>query len=151
MSLETRLREVVLRATTIAGLAGIGLIHLLDSTSKFKETPYMGWMYVGLIAGTLVAAGRLVRGASRTGWALAGGLAAAAIVGYCLSRTIGLPSATGDVGNWSEPLGMASLFVEGCVVALSLAGLGLARTQQRSVARDSYADLPIEQLERSRA
>jgi len=25
----------------------------------------------------------------------------------------------GDIGNWGEPLGMASLFVEGSLVALS--------------------------------
>jgi hypothetical protein len=42
-----------------------------------------------------------------------------AIAGYVVSRTTGLPNATGDVGNWGEPLGVASLFVEGTVVALS--------------------------------
>jgi hypothetical protein len=40
-----------------------------------------------------------------------------AIAGYVVSRTTGLPNATGDVGNWGEPLGVASLFVEGTVVA----------------------------------
>jgi hypothetical protein len=32
---------------------------------------------------------------------------------------VGLPQATGDIGNWSEPLGLASLMVEGCLIALS--------------------------------
>jgi hypothetical protein len=35
------------------------------------------------------------------------------------SRTTGLPNSTGDIGNWSEELGLASLFVEGAVVVLS--------------------------------
>ncbi len=31
----------------------------------------------------------------------------------------------GDIGNWAEPLGLASLFVETGVLALSLYGLSL--------------------------
>jgi len=34
------------------------------------------------------------------------------------SRTVGLPAATGDIGNWLEPVGLASLFVEATVVLL---------------------------------
>jgi len=29
----------------------------------------------------------------------------------------------GDIGNWSEPLGLASLFVEGSVVLMSVVAL----------------------------
>ena len=36
-----------------------------------------------------------------------------------MSRTVGLPASTDDIGNWAEPLGLASLFVEGAVVLLS--------------------------------
>lgn len=38
---------------------------------------------------------------------------------FVVSRTVGLPGGADDIGNWSEPLGLASLFVEGCLVALS--------------------------------
>jgi hypothetical protein len=31
------------------------------------------------------------------------------MLGYVLTRTSGLPDATLDVGNWTEPLGLASL------------------------------------------
>jgi hypothetical protein len=40
-----------------------------------------------------------------------------------LTRTVGLPGATDDIGNWLEPLGLASLFVEGAVILLALTGL----------------------------
>ena len=40
------------------------------------------------------------------------GLAALVIVGFVINRTVGMPNANGDIGNWSEPLGLASLFVE---------------------------------------
>jgi hypothetical protein len=76
-------------------------------------------MYIALIVGTIVVAGALLHRESRVAWAGAALLAAGPLVGYILSRTTGLPSAKGDIGNWSEPLGLASMFIEGCLVALA--------------------------------
>lgn len=117
-------RDVITRATAVVGLAGIALIHLLDAVGKFSETPYIAWMYIGLILGSLGAAGLLIGSRSKAGFVGAAVLAVGAIAGYVLNRTVGLPQASGDIGNWAEPLGMAALFVEGCVVAVSLFALG---------------------------
>ena len=113
-------RDATARSVGIVGLLGIGLIHLLDSIGKFSETRYIFWMYIGLIVGSIAVAGLLLHRGGRLAWGVAGVLALSAICGYVLSRTTGLPSAKGDIGNWTEPLGLASLFVEGCLVALSL-------------------------------
>lgn len=113
------LRDVVARAVAAVGLAGVGLIHLLDVEGKLEETPYLGWMYIALIAASLGLAGLLVYTSDGRAWAATTALASGVIVGYSLSRTTGLPSATDDIGNWTEPLGLASLFVEGSLVALS--------------------------------
>lgn len=125
-------RDVVARVLGAMGLLGIALIHLLDVVGKFAETPYLGWMYVGAILASIgLAAWLVVRGSSRAVWAATGGLALAILTGFVLSRTTGLPSASGDIGNWSEGLGLASMFVEGGVVALSawaLAALPFGRT-----------------------
>jgi hypothetical protein len=59
----------------------------------------------------------------RRGFVVAGGLAAATFLGYCLSRTTGLPAATDDIGNWTETLGVWSLIAEAAVVALSVTAL----------------------------
>src|SRR3954471_10726318 len=113
-------RDVVARVLGAMGLLGIALIHLLDVVGKFAETPYLGWMYVGAIAASIgLAAWLVVRGSSRLAWAATGGLALAILIGFVLSRTTGLPNATDDIGNWTEGLGMASMFVEGGVVLLS--------------------------------
>jgi hypothetical protein len=112
-------REIVTRSVAAVGLAGIALIHLLDSLGKFQETPYMGWMYVGLIASCLVVAALLIRHGDRRAWTAALVLPAMVLVGFVLSRTTGLPQATGDIGNWGEPLGIASMFVEGALIALA--------------------------------
>ena len=119
LEVRSAVRDGIARAIAAVGLAGIGLIHLLDVPGKLEETPYLGWMYIGLIAASLGLAGLLVYTSDRRVWAATAALASAVLVGYSLSRTTGLPNATDDIGNWTEPLGLASLFVEGSLVALS--------------------------------
>ena len=114
-------------AAPAVGLATIGLIHLLDAPGKLSETPYLFWLYLALVVGCVGGAGLLVRAHSRLAWAAAAVLCLNPLAGYVLSRTTGLPGAMGDIGNWAEPLGLASLFVETGVLALSLYGLSLAR------------------------
>jgi hypothetical protein len=119
-------RDVATRGAAAVGLAGIALIHLLDSIGKWSETRYLFWMYLALMVASLVVAAAVLHSRRRIVWVAAGGLAASAIAGYVLSRTTGLPNATDDVGNWTEPLGLASLFVEGAVVAVSAYAFAIA-------------------------
>jgi hypothetical protein len=123
------------RATTltIAGVAGIGLIHLLDSVDTFHETRWLFWAYVLLMAATIAVAGALLHDPGRRAFAAAALVAAAPLVGYVLSRTTGLPGADDDIGNWADPLGLASLWVEGAVVLT--AGYALAPRTVRTTAR----------------
>jgi hypothetical protein len=109
----------VARAAAVIALGGVALIHLLEVQHKFAEVRYLGVGYFGLIVGCIVAGGLLVHRNSRTGWILGGGVAAATLIGYALTRTVGLPQSTDDIGNWLEPMGLASLFVEGIVVLLA--------------------------------
>jgi len=121
-------RDLAMRAAGAVGLAGIALIHLLDSIGKYHETRYVFWLYVALMVGSVVTAAVVLTRGNRLAWSAACGLAVGAIAGYVLSRTTGLPNAKDDIGNWTEPLGLASLFVEGCVVALSVYALGVSRS-----------------------
>jgi hypothetical protein len=68
---------------------------------------------------TLLASGILLRTDSRITWLLAGGTAGLTLLGFVLTRTTGLPGFPDNVGNWREPLGLASLWVEGMVFLLS--------------------------------
>jgi hypothetical protein len=118
--LHPLIREVAGRAVVAVGLASIGVIHLVDAIGKYSETRYLFWMYIALIVGCLVVAGAVLFTRMRIALLAAAGLAASAAVGYVLSRTTGLPQASGDIGNWTEPLGLASLFVEGSVAAVAI-------------------------------
>ena len=83
----------------------------------------MFWAYVALMAALAVVAAFLYLRESVLAWSAALVLGLATLVGFVLTRTSGLPGAKDDIGNWSEPLGMASLFVEGLLVVLSAARL----------------------------
>lgn len=93
--------------------------------------PLVCSLYLVLEVGGVVAAGMLMfqRPASdrsrmtrrlAPGWWVALGVAVGPLVGYLSSRSIGLPAYTSDIGNWTEPLGLASLAVEGALLVLTL-------------------------------
>jgi hypothetical protein len=119
MDHDRALTDVARRAIGALGLAAIALIHLLDLQSKWHETKYQFVLFALLIVASMVAAALLLGRRHREGWLLAAGCAAGALIAYALSRSVGLPSASDDIGNWLESLGLASLFVEGGVVLLS--------------------------------
>jgi hypothetical protein len=124
--------DTVLRAVVVLGLLGVALVHFLDLFGKFRETPYLGGAYVALIVACLVVAFALAQRGSAIAWSATAVVAVLPFLGYVISRTAGLPAATDDIGNWMEPLGLASLFVEGLV---ALVGVYMAALMSRSYVR----------------
>ena len=115
------IREASVRGTIAVGLAAVAVIHAVDSVGKWSEVRYLFWMYMALIVASLATAAAVLFSRSRATFLAAAGLCAAVIAGYVLNRTVGLPQAHDDIGNWTEPLGLASLVVEGSVLVLALA------------------------------
>jgi hypothetical protein len=124
-------QEAAVRGTLAIGLAGIAVIHAVDSVGKWSESPYIFWMYMGLIASAIAIGGAVLFSHSRVPVLAAAGLAGAVLAGYVINRTVGLPNATGDIGNWTEPLGLASMVVEALVLAVAVAGLRSAGATAR--------------------
>lgn len=104
------------RGALAVGLVAVAVIHLADLPGKMEEVPYIGWMYVGLMAAALVLAELVLVRPGRLVMLAAAALSASTILGFALTRTTGLPNATDDIGNWTEPLGLISLLVEAVVV-----------------------------------
>jgi hypothetical protein len=119
-SREAALRDQVGRAVGIVGLVGIALIHFLDAFSVIDESKFVFGLYIALMIVTLIASGILLRTDSQRTWMLAGGTAGLTLLGFILTRTTGLPGFPDNVGNWREPLGLASVWVEGLVIVLSV-------------------------------
>jgi hypothetical protein len=125
-TIRAAVRDGIARGVAAIGLAGVALIHLLDLPGQLSETPYMFVLYLALMVSSVALAGFLIGTSDTRVGAAATILSALVIVGYVLSRTTGLPHSSDDVGNWGEPLGMASLFVEGSLVTLG-SGVLLSR------------------------
>ena len=134
------------RLLTIVGLAGIGLIHLLDSVDTFHETRWLFWAYMALMAATVVVGGALLHRPTARGYEAAAALALLPMVGFILSRTSGLPGSDDDIGDWTDPLGLASLWVEGAVVLTSgyAVALQLAARTAPAPARTPLRVSPLE-------
>jgi hypothetical protein len=139
-AVEHAIRHTSLRALGFVGMLGIALIHLLDVVGKIQETPYLGVMYIALMVASVAVAFFLLHTGSVLAWATGGLLAVLTLIGFILSRTSGLPSATGDIGNWTEPLGLASMFVEGAVILLAGYASTLARNERHPGTHDA---LPV--------
>ncbi|WP_424952767.1 hypothetical protein [Deinococcus sp.] len=107
-------------------LAGIAWIHYRGIPDKLGETAYLGWGYILLVAGCAAAGAWLLSDRWRLGYALGLVISLGALIAYALTRSVGLPHATGDIGNWAEPAGVVSLLLEAAFVVLAV--LQLRRT-----------------------
>ena len=131
--MPTLYQRVMTAGAVLIGLAGIIAIHVMDLQGKLEETPYLGVGYIAvcLVAGFLMV--RMVSGPKRFDYLAAAGLSAAVFAGYVVNRTVGMPGAMEDVGNWMEPLGLLSLVVEAFTFAMALRGLFMSSKVQPAV------------------
>lgn len=124
--------DTILRGLGAVLLLGVAQIHFLDVFDKFDENVAQGWMFASLIVGCLVATLALVHRSTLLVWTLAALCGLAPLAGYIISRSVGLAGSTGDVGNWKEPLGLASLSVESSLVLVGIYAMVARRQMAKS-------------------
>lgn len=115
------------RSAVIIGLVGLVAVHILDLPAKWEETFYMAIMYLGIIAFAAFLIERLVVKVSKRDYLASAVLSVGVLLGYVVNRTVGMPGAMGDIGNWFEPLGLLSIAVEIFAVWHSVNGYLVAR------------------------
>ncbi|WP_309617714.1 hypothetical protein [Salinibacterium sp.] len=126
---DSRVIALTRRVAVGLGLASIAAIHILDIPGKFAETLYLAGLYLALIVAAFVVMERLFVAGNRRDFVASAALSLAVIAGFVVNRTVGMPGAMDDIGNWLEPLGLLSLVVEGFVVWQSIAAVvGMTRT-----------------------
>ena len=113
------------RAIGVVALLAIGTINFLQIVPTVQETPLLGVAYIALIVASVVVAAWLLVANDARAWAAAGLISAAVLVGYAFTRLVGTTFDNQDVGNWACMLGLASIFVETALLALSGAALAL--------------------------
>lgn len=122
-----------MRATGILALMGIAVIHLVQLIPTFQATPLLGVAFLALIGASLFVGARLISSklSSTQLWLPVGALAIAAIGGYVFTRLLRTPFDNQDLGNWACMLGVAAVFVEGLLVALSAYAMSLTSGRYR--------------------
>ena len=101
--------DVVARTVAAVALAALAVIHIVDLPGTLETIPLVGIGYFGIIVvATLAGAAMIIRSDWLT-WAVGGGLAATAMGGYVLTRSlsgdssvIAATSATG-AARWASP------------------------------------------------
>jgi hypothetical protein len=119
---------IAVRVTGALLALAIAAVHVADQGGiTVLNTPsWLGWAFRLIEAGAVLTAVLLVlpRPAwlfrSWLGWAGGLLLGAGPLLGYLVSRTVGLPGDPGDVGNWDYWVGTVSLFIEAALIVLSL-------------------------------
>lgn len=107
----------------------ISVIHVSDQggLTALKDPSYLGYGYWTLEAAGVICAVLLFTRSRTVGWLLALSIAAGPLIGITVSRSVGLPDATDDIGNWFEPLGMLAMAVETFLLVLSISVLARTR------------------------
>ena len=113
--------DPAVRAAGAIGLITVGLIHVLEIQGQLMGAVWLTVGFVLLAASAPVVGLWLLARPSSIAWQLSALVCLAAAGGYILTRSIAVPGDTGDRGNWlGDPLGPASLFVEGIVIILAV-------------------------------
>ena len=83
--------------------------------AEYSEAQYMGILFaINFLAAIIAAIGILRR--QVWGWLLGVVIAVGSLIGYILSRTVGLPGM--EIEVWLQPMGLLSLAAEGIFLVL---------------------------------
>lgn len=142
--------DTVLQSTAIAGLGAVGVIHFAQVVPTTEQTPLLGVAFVLLSFACIAVSAQLLYRCDRLVWAQVGMLNVLAIAGYAFTRLFSTSFDNTDVGNWSEMLGIAALFIEGVLVMLSLHVItGRPRFLSPPASFATSADTPTPQTDRA--
>lgn len=105
-----------LAAACLAVVAGV---HIAIAPQHLHEAPYAGVLFLALATAALASAGVVLTTDHPLAWAGAAALSLAAVVAYLMSRSVGLPMLSDDIGDWLNPLGLIAVGAETTVVLIA--------------------------------
>ena len=113
-------RGSALRWPLAAAALVAGGAHLPVIAEHLEEAPYMGILFIALTAACFTLAATALVVDSAAVYAAASVTCGLAVLGYAATRLVAFPMLADDVGNWLEPLGVASIVSESVVVLAAL-------------------------------
>jgi hypothetical protein len=141
--------DVAIRVVGAMLALAVAAVHIADQggVTALNSPSWIGWGYRTIEVGGVLTAlvlllprpARLTALMTWTGWAAGVLLGVGPFVAYVLSRTVGVPGDSGDVGNWGYWVGTVSLFIEAALIVLSVSMLLALRQSARNSLRDLVA------------
>lgn len=111
-----------------AGAAALAAaVHLPVIAPHLDEAPYMGEEFIVLSAACFLLAVAALVCDSPAVYAIGAVTCGLAVIGYVATRLIAFPQLEDDLGNWLEPLGVASVVAEVVVVVVAMVALRSGR------------------------
>jgi hypothetical protein len=101
----------------------VAAVHVPMVPEHLHEAPYIGVLFIALAITGVALAALVVLWDTPAVWITSGTVALLAVIGFLLSRTVGLPEIRDDIGNWTEPLGFPALAAELLATAVAAAAL----------------------------
>lgn len=105
-----------LRSVVVTGLAVTAAVHVPVAAEHVQAAHYLLLSFDLLVVGCAALAALLALRPSRPLTAAATLLCLGALAAYVVSRSVGLPLDDDDVGDWTNPAGVAALVAELSVV-----------------------------------
>jgi hypothetical protein len=141
--------DVAIRVVGAMLALTVAAVHIADQggVTALTSPSWIGWGYRTVEVGGVLTAlvlllprpARLTALTAWTGWAAGVLLGVGPFVAYILSRSVGVPGDSGDVGNWGYWVGTVSLFIEAALMVLSVSMLLALRQSARNSLRDLVA------------
>jgi len=127
------------RSLAIAALTAIAVTHFAELPDKIEEATYLTVMFLANIMASVALTGLLVARRMQRGAIEAGGaLALVTLIGYVLSRSVGLPQIHDHIGHWLDPAGIAAALAE-----ITMIGLALPHVAARPVRLGLFVVVPM--------
>ncbi|ARF56914.1 hypothetical protein B1H19_24520 [Streptomyces gilvosporeus] len=111
----------------VAGLSALlcAVVHIVIAPEHLQEMTYIGVLFLISSVALLLAAAGLARRNPLPGWWLGTLISGGMILGFALSRTVGLPSY--HEGTWDPPYGVLSVASESVFIACFVAWYGVEK------------------------
>ena len=116
-----------------AALCATAAIHMTLVPEHLREAPYAGALFIALSAAALAVAMLLSAADHDLVWLAAVSISLGALLAYFLSRSVGLPLMSDDIGDWANPLGVGAAACEAVTLACWIARSSAAPRPSRPV------------------
>ncbi|WP_333772257.1 hypothetical protein [Streptomyces sp. IBSBF 3136] len=137
---STSVTDVSLRGLGVCCAIGNVVLHGLLVPDHLEEKFYIGVLFaLGSAVMLVVAVGLVAMRRPMVAWLTGAVVSLGMIVGFLLSRTVGLPNGYYESG-WEPPYGPLSLIVEGLFVVVFLAWLREVGTRRTALRPPKAAD-----------